>query len=68
MSVLLAVVGGGSMFEVAKWVIILLAVVAVVWIVCKAIGVTVPWWLVQILIVVAVAAIAIIAVGFLVSL
>lgn len=66
--VLLGVVAGWSMFEVAKWLIIAVAVIAIVWVMCQVAGVNIPWWIVKILIIIAAATLAIMGIAFLASL
>ncbi len=55
---------GWSIFEIAKWIIIIAAVIAIVWVFLKVAGVTPPWWLVQIVLIVVVAIVAILAIRF----
>ena len=68
MNALLAVAGGWSLYEIANWLIIAVAVVAIIYVVCQVAGVKIPWWLVKILLIIAVAALAILGIGFLASL
>jgi len=56
-----------SFIDFAKLVIIVIAVCAVVFVACKAMGVAVPSWLVQIGIIVVVAFVAIVAITMLAS-
>lgn len=63
-----AALGGYSLGEIAKAIIIILAVVAIVYVACKAMGVEVPPWLVQIIVIVVIAIIAIVAISIVLSL
>ncbi len=56
-----------SFIDFAKLVIIVLAVCAVVFVACKAMGIAVPQWLIQIGVIVVVAAVAIVAISMLAS-
>ncbi len=59
--------GNYSLVEIARWVIIIAALVAVVLIALKGMGVAFPPWAWHIITVVVIAFVAIVAVGFLAS-
>jgi hypothetical protein len=67
-AILAQVVRAGGIPELAVWLIIVAAIVAVVLIVLRAMGIAVPAWVVQILWVIAIAAVGILAIRLLLSL
>lgn len=58
----------GGIGGVAIWIIIVAAVVAVVFIACKAMGIAIPDWVIKVLWILVIAAVCIWAVKFLMSL
>lgn len=58
----------GGVAGIAVWIIIVAAVVAIVFIACKAMGVTIPGWVVQVLWILVIAAVCVWAVKFLMTL
>jgi hypothetical protein len=67
-AILAQVVRAGGIPELAVWLILVAAIVAVVLIVLRAMGIAVPGWVVQILWVIAIAAVGILAIRLLLSL
>lgn len=67
-AILAAGLGGYSIVYLIKIAIIVAACVAILLVACRAMGVAIPQWVIQMLVIVAVAACAIIALSFLVSL
>ncbi len=65
---LLAQVAGYSFIHIATIVVVVLAVIAVVYVATKAMGVPIPQWLIQIIVICVVAAVAILAIKFLAGL
>ena len=65
---MLAVLAGWSIGQLAIAAVILVAVVAIVWYATRAMGVTIPDWVVKIFWVVVIAVVAILAIKFLLSL
>ena len=64
---ILALVIPGGIVGLAVWLIIVAAVVAIVFIACRAMGVEIPGWVVQIFWIVVIAIVAIVAIKFLVG-
>jgi hypothetical protein len=64
---LFAQVGGMSLGQLAIAIIIICGLVAIVIIACRAMGVPIPPWLVQILVVVLVVIVAIAAIKFIIA-
>ncbi len=69
MNVLLAAMADGprswGFVDFAKAVIIVIAIVAVVYVACRAMGIAIPQWLIQIAVIVVVAFVAIFAISLL---
>lgn len=58
----------GGIAGVAVWIIIVAAVVAIVFVACKAMGVAIPGWVIQVLWILVAAAVCVWAIKFLMSL
>lgn len=65
---LLALSMPGGIAGMAIWIIILAAVVAIVFIACKAMGVAIPGWVINVFWVLVIAAVCIWAIKFLMTL
>lgn len=65
---LLAIAIPGGIAGMAIWVIIIAAVIAIVYIACRQMGVDIPAWVVQVFWVLVVAVVCIFAIRFLLSL
>ncbi len=68
LALLAAGLGGYSIPELIKWLIIVCAIVAVAWVAFRAMGVAPPGWAIQIFWIVVIAAVALIAISILMSL
>lgn len=67
MTTLLAQIGGYSFVQIAIFIVIALAVIALVYVAAKQMGVPIPGWLIQVLCIVFVAVVVILAIKFVAS-
>lgn len=61
---LLGLLGGYSMVEIAKWIVIAIVLIGIVLVVCRVAGIVIPDWIWKIAGLVALAIIAVIAIRF----